>query len=64
MAFVRLGKDLSEMRTGHDAARHTGDHEEGCGIHAAAARPALGELSVTSPGYHRSNKGRSVPSKA
>ncbi len=39
-----------------------GDHQDVWGVHAAAALAAPFSLSLASPGYQRSNKGRSVPS--
>jgi hypothetical protein len=40
------------------------EHQDLWGAHAAAASPAPLPLSLASPGYQRSNNGRSVPSRA
>ena len=42
--------------------QHYGDHDLSWGIHAATAWAALSALSLASPGYHRSKRGRNVPS--
>jgi hypothetical protein len=50
--------DLGQRR--HGAA--PGEHDLLWGIHAATAWAALSALSLASPGYHRSKRGRNVPS--
>ena len=42
--------------------KQMGEHDLLWGIHAATAWAALSALSLASPGYHRSKRGRNVPS--
>jgi len=48
--------------TGDFSPNHVGEHDLLWGIHAATAWAALSALSLASPGYHRSKRGRNVPS--